>query len=79
MVHGTARGANARRPDLGRTSPVPHADRVAGAVHAIQRHIEDELSEFIIRHKDNIPERIDFTMNGEEVLLMPRAIEGLTQ
>src|SRR6266480_3471301 len=38
---------------------------------AIQRHIEDELSEFMIRHKDNIPERIDFTMNGNEVLLMP--------
>jgi ATP-dependent Clp protease ATP-binding subunit ClpC len=46
---------------------------------AIQRHIEDELSEFMIRHKDNVPERIDFTMNGEEVLLMPRAIEELTQ
>jgi ATP-dependent Clp protease ATP-binding subunit ClpC len=46
---------------------------------AIQRHIEDELSEFMIRHKDNIPERIDFTMNGQEVLLMPRAIEELTQ
>ncbi|MEK6373383.1 MAG: ATP-dependent Clp protease ATP-binding subunit [Acidobacteriota bacterium] len=46
---------------------------------AIQRHIEDELSEFMIRHKDSIPERIDFTMNGEEVLLMPRAIEELTQ
>ncbi|MFL6244416.1 MAG: AAA family ATPase, partial [Thermoanaerobaculia bacterium] len=46
---------------------------------AIQRHIEDELSEFMIRHKDSIPERIDFTMNGDEVLLMPRAIEELTQ
>jgi ATP-dependent Clp protease ATP-binding subunit ClpC len=46
---------------------------------AIQRYIEDELSEFMIRHKDNVPERIDFTMNGEEVLLMPRAIEELTQ
>src|SRR5213080_1175852 len=37
---------------------------------AIQRHIEDELSEFMIRHKDSIPERIDFTMNGDEVVLM---------
>ena len=46
---------------------------------AIQRHIEDELSEFMIRHKDSVPEGIDFTMNGEEVLLMPRAIEELTQ
>src|SRR5262249_38755400 len=34
---------------------------------AIQRNIEDELSEFMIRHKDNVPERIDFTMNGDEV------------
>ncbi|HEY6140150.1 MAG TPA: ATP-dependent Clp protease ATP-binding subunit [Thermoanaerobaculia bacterium] len=45
---------------------------------AIQRNIEDELSEFMIRHKDNVPERIDFTMNGQEVLLMPRSVEELT-
>ncbi|HVS31785.1 MAG TPA: ATP-dependent Clp protease ATP-binding subunit [Thermoanaerobaculia bacterium] len=37
---------------------------------AIQRHIEDELSEFMIRHKDTVPERIDFTMNGEEIMLI---------
>src|ERR1700704_3038984 len=37
---------------------------------AIQRHIEDELSEFMIRHKDSVPERIEFTMNGDEVLLV---------
>jgi len=42
---------------------------------AIQRHIEDELSEYMIRHKDNIPERIDITMAGDEVLLVPRGIE----
>src|SRR6267142_492827 len=34
---------------------------------AIQRHIEDELSELMIRHKDNTPERIEFTLNGDEV------------
>jgi ATP-dependent Clp protease ATP-binding subunit ClpC len=45
---------------------------------AIQRHIEDELSEFMIRHKDNVPERIDFTLSGDEVLLMPRSVEELT-
>ena len=45
---------------------------------AIQRYIEDELSEFMIRHKDNVPERIEFTMNGNEVLLMPRVAEELT-
>jgi ATP-dependent Clp protease ATP-binding subunit ClpC len=45
---------------------------------AIQRYIEDELSEFLIRHKDSVPEWIDFTMNAEEVLLMPRSSEALT-
>src|SRR5437764_2303020 len=45
---------------------------------AIQRHTEDELSEFMIRHKESVPERIDFTMNGEEVLLMPHGVEELT-
>ena len=42
---------------------------------AIQRYIEDELSEFMIRHKEGMPERIDFTMNGDEVVLIaaPRA------
>jgi ATP-dependent Clp protease ATP-binding subunit ClpC len=45
---------------------------------AIQRYIEDELSEFLIRHKDSIPEWIDFTMNAQEVLLMPRSTEALT-
>ena len=42
---------------------------------AIQRYIEDELSEYMIRHKDNIPDRIDVTMQGDEVLLVPRVIE----
>jgi ATP-dependent Clp protease ATP-binding subunit ClpC len=45
---------------------------------AIQRYIEDELSEFLIRHKDSMPEWIDFTMNAQEVLLMPRSTEALT-
>jgi ATP-dependent Clp protease ATP-binding subunit ClpC len=45
---------------------------------AIQRYIEDELSEFLIRHKESIPEWIDFTMNANEVLLMPRSTEALT-
>jgi ATP-dependent Clp protease ATP-binding subunit ClpC len=42
---------------------------------AIQRHIEDELSEFMIRHKDAVPDHIDFTMNGDEVVLLPRPVE----
>ncbi|MEA2164693.1 MAG: ATP-dependent Clp protease ATP-binding subunit ClpC [Thermoanaerobaculia bacterium] len=45
---------------------------------AIQRYIEDELSEFLIRHKEGVPEWIDFTMNANEVLLMPRSSEALT-
>ncbi len=36
----------------------------------IFRHIEDELSEFMIRQKENVPERIEFIMNGDEVVLM---------
>jgi ATP-dependent Clp protease ATP-binding subunit ClpC len=44
---------------------------------AIQRYIEDELSEYMIRHKDTVPERIDFTMAGDEVLLVPRVEETL--
>src|SRR5438477_72065 len=44
---------------------------------AIQRYVEYELSEFMIRHKDSMPERIDFTMNGEEVLLVPVAKEDV--
>jgi ATP-dependent Clp protease ATP-binding subunit ClpC len=42
---------------------------------AIQRHIEDELSEFMIRHKDTVPERIDFVMQGDQVILVPRVVE----
>jgi ATP-dependent Clp protease ATP-binding subunit ClpC len=42
---------------------------------AIQRHIEDELSEFMIRHKDTTPERIDFVMQGDQVILVPRVVE----
>jgi ATP-dependent Clp protease ATP-binding subunit ClpC len=37
---------------------------------AIQRHIEDEISEFMIRQKDSVPERIDFLMNGDEIVLV---------
>jgi ATP-dependent Clp protease ATP-binding subunit ClpC len=38
---------------------------------AIQRYIEDELSEFLIRHKDStLPERVEFTMNGDQVELI---------
>ena len=44
---------------------------------AIQRHIEDELSEFMIRHKDNTPDRIEFSMNGDEVVLLATPKEDL--
>ena len=42
---------------------------------AIQRHIEDELSEFLIRNKDNVPELIEFTMRDGEVVLNPKGVE----
>ena len=42
---------------------------------AIQRHIEDELSEFMIRHKDTVPDHIDITMDGDTVVLVPRPVE----
>ncbi|MGZ8853199.1 MAG: ATP-dependent Clp protease ATP-binding subunit [Thermoanaerobaculia bacterium] len=47
---------------------------------AIQRHIEDEISEFMIRQKESVPERIDFTMNGDEVVLIasPRDLDLIT-
>ena len=44
---------------------------------AIQRHIEDELSEFMIRHKDNTPDRIEFSMDGDEVVLLATPKEDL--
>jgi ATP-dependent Clp protease ATP-binding subunit ClpC len=44
---------------------------------AIQRYIEDELSEYLIRHKDTVPERIEVTMQGDEVLLVPRVEEPI--
>jgi len=37
---------------------------------AIQRYIEDELSEYMIRHKDTVPERIEFTMEDDHVVLV---------
>ncbi len=42
---------------------------------AIQRHIEDELSEFMIRNKDTVPERVDFVLQGDHVILVPRVVE----
>jgi ATP-dependent Clp protease ATP-binding subunit ClpC len=40
---------------------------------AIQRHIEDELSEFIIRQKDALPERVTFTVRDDVVTLVVAA------
>jgi len=37
---------------------------------AIQRYIEDELSEYLIRNKDRGPQRIDFTVQGEIIVLL---------
>ncbi|HYM62772.1 MAG TPA: ATP-dependent Clp protease ATP-binding subunit [Thermoanaerobaculia bacterium] len=40
---------------------------------AIQRYIEDELSEYMIRRKDDAPERIEFTMQDGAVILIAPA------
>ncbi len=37
---------------------------------AIQRHIEDEISEYMIRQPDNGPHKIEFTMEGDQVVLV---------
>jgi ATP-dependent Clp protease ATP-binding subunit ClpC len=37
---------------------------------AIQRYIEDEVSEFLIRNKDDVPERLDFTVQDGIIVLM---------
>jgi len=37
---------------------------------AIQRHIEDEVSEFMIRNKEQMPGRIEFTVTGGEITLI---------
>jgi ATP-dependent Clp protease ATP-binding subunit ClpC len=37
---------------------------------AIQRFVEDEVSEFLIRNKDQVPERLDFTVQDGVIVLM---------
>ncbi|MGH9458262.1 MAG: ATP-dependent Clp protease ATP-binding subunit [Thermoanaerobaculia bacterium] len=37
---------------------------------AIQRHIEDELSEFLIRHKDEGVDRVEFTLRDDKIVLV---------
>ena len=37
---------------------------------AIQRYIEDEVSEYMIRQKESVPERLEFLMNGNEIVLV---------
>ncbi|HUP65722.1 MAG TPA: ATP-dependent Clp protease ATP-binding subunit [Thermoanaerobaculia bacterium] len=38
---------------------------------AIQRHIEDELSEFLIRQKEDLIERVEFVMQDGVIILRP--------
>jgi ATP-dependent Clp protease ATP-binding subunit ClpC len=38
---------------------------------AIQRHLEDELSEFLIQRSGPPPTRIDFTLENDEITLVP--------
>ena len=45
---------------------------------AIQRYIEDELSEYIIRHKDAVAERVEFTLqDGIVTLIAPPELEPI--
>src|SRR5471030_1753610 len=45
---------------------------------AIQRHIEDEISEYIIRHKDTMAERVEFTLqDGIVTLIAPPELEPI--
>jgi hypothetical protein len=37
----------------------------------VQRHIEDELSEYIIRQKEDVPSQIDFTVRDGVIVLVP--------
>jgi len=37
---------------------------------AIQRYIEDEVSEYMIRQKESVPERLEFLLNGNEIVLV---------
>jgi len=45
---------------------------------AIQRYIEDELSEFMIRASDPLPDTIHFTVEGDTVVLIPPGVEEAT-
>jgi ATP-dependent Clp protease ATP-binding subunit ClpC len=38
---------------------------------AVQRHIEDELSEFMIHYKEELPESVHFTLEGDKVVITP--------
>ncbi len=42
---------------------------------AIQRYIEDELSEYLIRIKDQGPQRVDFTVQGEIIVLLSTTMD----
>ena len=46
---------------------------------AIQRHIEDELSEFLLRNKESVPELIEFTIEDGVLVLVPVRDDLLAQ
>ncbi|HVT43005.1 MAG TPA: AAA family ATPase, partial [Thermoanaerobaculia bacterium] len=45
---------------------------------AIQRHIEDELSEHLIRNKEQAGERIEFTVQDGEIVLLTPGVDVMT-
>ena len=73
-IHGNAKGGTELNfGAYGLKAMAPEritARQIEAARRAIQRHIEDEISEFMIRQKENVPERIDFMMNGDEIVLV---------
>jgi ATP-dependent Clp protease ATP-binding subunit ClpC len=45
---------------------------------AIQRHIEDELSEYMIKHKEQLSERVEFTVQNGEIVLVGPGVDMIT-
>ena len=45
---------------------------------AIQRYIEDELSEYMIRNKENVTEKVEFTVQDGEVVLVNPNVDMIT-
>ncbi|MEO8217913.1 MAG: hypothetical protein ABI718_12600, partial [Acidobacteriota bacterium] len=45
---------------------------------AIQRNIEDELSEYMIRNKDVVFDRLEFTIQDDQITLIAPNVDMIT-